>query len=558
MSPEVRGVGPFSTIRRTVERKTRHAFAVKIFPRRRSLDSANIQPEFDILRKIQHPNIVTLKGLFQDDQNYYIVMERVKNGNLRQLVSMEGPVSEDAGRNITQQLLSGLSYMDSIGISHRHIKPENVLIASVEPIVVKFCEFGFSKMSTCFDSSSLFLAPEVIHLHHSSISVFDSGKADIWSIGCLIYYSLTCTFPFNEPTQQKFNASVLSGKFPLLPLQQKEISDEAIIFLHSVLQVDPSARPSAKEALKLPWIAGPSEYDNASYYLSSQPSPSFTGTTISIGNPQGLPDFEAESTSKSVTKKRRHRTCGYFFQEIIYLYLSGATKFCQRGVERKQITSKVIEEFDESEEPKTDDEEEDEVNTIHAESYAKPHLSIVRDLERTSSAQLSEDTWMVFETLRSSIPRRDNYFTQSRIYFGNSTGFQVDVNIDDHRISKTHCLVYRETDKSGTGLSHVWLIDMSDEGICYVNETKVGRGLKARLQDGDHVYLFKEKQADDSFVYLGYEVRFVCPKAPKVSAKYKPPLPKYPTVILPPRTQSKTASSVKSKKRLAVIESKKK
>jgi serine/threonine protein kinase len=129
--------------------------------------------ELKTLKTIVNPNVVQCEQLWQDKNNYYIVSECCIGGDLhKRLVSKEdGKFTEDDTGNIVYQILDAINYMHfTKGISHRDMKPENVMMVSNKPddLEVKVTDFGFSCFSDCGSTSKLelgtlpFMAPELV------------------------------------------------------------------------------------------------------------------------------------------------------------------------------------------------------------------------------------------------------------------------------------------------------------------------------------------------------------------------------------------------------------
>ena len=120
---------------------------------------AGVDRELSILERLNHPNIVALKAFYEDMDNYYIVMELVPGGDLMDFVAANGAIGEDATQVITKQILEGIAYVHNLGISHRDLKPDNILIMQDDPILVKITDFGLAK----FSDNLTFMKTFVVH-----------------------------------------------------------------------------------------------------------------------------------------------------------------------------------------------------------------------------------------------------------------------------------------------------------------------------------------------------------------------------------------------------------
>ena len=172
------GVGHFSEVRLALERTSRHKVAIKVI--RTAADAsrvARVQSEIAILRsclRLGHPNLVRLLDSFEArDGVCYMVLEFLSGGSLLDLLSANGRLPEDDGRNVVRQIASGLQAIHAQGIVHRDLKPENILFDADR--IVKLVDFGFAKAykgtptaeEPRFASSPCgtpgFVAPEVLH-----------------------------------------------------------------------------------------------------------------------------------------------------------------------------------------------------------------------------------------------------------------------------------------------------------------------------------------------------------------------------------------------------------
>lgn len=282
---EIIGQGAFATVKKVIERSTGKSYAVKIINRRKALNTLSaiggVDRELSILRKLNHPNIVYLKSFYEDMDNYYLVMEFVPGGDLMDFVAANGAIGEDACQVITKQILEGIAYVHKMGISHRDLKPDNILIMQDDPILVKITDFGLAKISDnatfmkTFCGTLAYLAPEVISgkydQQQQQQQQIAGGKrsnysclVDIWSLGCLVYVLLTSHLPFNGKTQDQMFQKIQSGEYHESPLNTYNISKNARDFLNCCLQVNPRLRFSASDALKHVWLSGVDESQSQS------------------------------------------------------------------------------------------------------------------------------------------------------------------------------------------------------------------------------------------------------------------------------------------------------
>ena len=129
---------------------------------------SQMKRELEIQWRLDHPHIVRLYGYFYDQSNIYVVLEYCKYGNLYQKLRRDKFFSEDKARLIIAQMVDALLYLQDRNVIHRDIKPENILIADLEKMQVKLCDFGWSthtidERRTTFCGTVDYVAPELVY-----------------------------------------------------------------------------------------------------------------------------------------------------------------------------------------------------------------------------------------------------------------------------------------------------------------------------------------------------------------------------------------------------------
>jgi len=222
---------------------------------------AALKREIDLLRDLQHENIVQYLGSNSDDEHFNIFLEYVPGGSVAAMLNSYGSLQEPLIRNFVRQILCGLSYLHGRDIIHRDIKGANVLVDNKGNI--KISDFGISKRV----EASALLAPQKNggHIHRPSLqgSVFwmapevvkqtsYTRKADIWSLGCLIVEMFTGTHPF--PNCSQLQAIFQIGNSSAKPTTPDNASEEGKAFLEMTFEIDHEKRPSADELLGSPFL----------------------------------------------------------------------------------------------------------------------------------------------------------------------------------------------------------------------------------------------------------------------------------------------------------------
>ncbi|XP_029785407.1 ribosomal protein S6 kinase alpha-3 isoform X1 [Suricata suricatta] len=268
------GIGSYSVCKRCIHKATNMEFAVKI------IDKSKRDPTEEIeilLRYGQHPNIITLKDVYDDGKYVYVVTELMKGGELLDKILRQKFFSEREASAVLFTITKTVEYLHAQGVVHRDLKPSNILYVdeSGNPESIRICDFGFAKqlraengllMTPCYTAN--FVAPEVLKRQG-----YDAA-CDIWSLGVLLYTMLTGYTPFaNGPddTPEEILARIGSGKFSLSGGYWNSVSDTAKDLVSKMLHVDPHQRLTAALVLRHPWIV---HWDQLpQYQLNRQDAP---------------------------------------------------------------------------------------------------------------------------------------------------------------------------------------------------------------------------------------------------------------------------------------------
>lgn len=214
-----------------------------------------LEREIELLKVLQHENIVQYLDSSTDGQHLNIFLEYVPGGSVAALLSNYGAFEEALVGKFVRQILTGLEYLHGREIIHRDIKGANILVDNKGNI--KISDFGISKKvednllsgakvhRPSLQGSVYWMAPEVVK------QTAYTSKADIWSLGCLVVEMLTGAHPWANLTQMQAIFRIGSSGRPTVP---DDISSEADDFLEQTFEIEHSARPSASELLAHPFI----------------------------------------------------------------------------------------------------------------------------------------------------------------------------------------------------------------------------------------------------------------------------------------------------------------
>uniref|UniRef100_A0A8C6XX57 non-specific serine/threonine protein kinase n=1 Tax=Naja naja TaxID=35670 RepID=A0A8C6XX57_NAJNA len=268
------GVGSYSICKRCIHKTTNMEYAVKI------IDKSKRDPTEEIeilLRYGQHPNIITLKDVYDDGKYVYLVTELMKGGELLDKILRQKFFSEREASAVLLTITKTVEYLHAQGVVHRDLKPSNILYVdeSGNPESIRICDFGFAKqlraengllMTPCYTAN--FVAPEVLKRQGYDVA------CDIWSLGVLLYTMLTGYTPFaNGPddTPEDILARIGSGNFSLSGGYWNSVSETAKDLVSQMLHVDPHQRLTAAQVLSHPWIVHCDQLPQ--YQLNRQDAP---------------------------------------------------------------------------------------------------------------------------------------------------------------------------------------------------------------------------------------------------------------------------------------------
>ena len=251
------GEGAFAKVIHVKDKRTKKDFALKVVKKSESnIDLINrMKEEIQILKKLEHQNIVKYYGQFETSNQLFIKMEYLKYGNLEKWLKENKTISEEKASLIIKEVLSAIAYLHQNQICHRDLKPENIMFSRQNDLSsIKIIDFGLSLQN--FDTlcnsdycgTLIYMAPEEIERKSYYLSV------DIWSIGILMYMLLNKgehPFYHENDTKEIFLKNLKENK--KIEFNNK-ISFMAMHLIKKLLEYDPIKRYKAIDALKHPWI----------------------------------------------------------------------------------------------------------------------------------------------------------------------------------------------------------------------------------------------------------------------------------------------------------------
>nr|CAD7438313.1 unnamed protein product [Timema bartmani] len=263
----VLGKGAFGLVHLVFERKTSRRFAMKAI--KKMANTKYIETEVKILRELDHPCVVHMEVLQENDRMVYIVLELMEGGDLLGMLTPYNKLNESTSKLMFYQVVLAVQYLHQRAITHRDLKvvlavqylhqraithrdlkPQNILLASRKPeTLYKVADFGVSKNED--DQSVLktyigtphFMAPEIL----SQATLTYTKQVDVWALGVLLYLCLFSSFPFRDA------GSVVKGDC-VFPEAKKSVLSSAVELITALLVKNPEKRLKVDDILDHPWL----------------------------------------------------------------------------------------------------------------------------------------------------------------------------------------------------------------------------------------------------------------------------------------------------------------
>ncbi|CAG9328945.1 unnamed protein product [Blepharisma stoltei] len=266
------GNGAYGSVYQVVNKETNSIRAAKMISKRRfkETDRDMLLQEAEALRYFDHPNILKIYDVIEDNLSLYIVTELCTGGDLNDRIRRNNYLSEMEAAKYMYQIMSALYYCHKKNIVHRDLKPENMLFLNEkEGSPLKLIDFGTScrtnfdkKMRTMIGTAN-YIAPEIIEGDYDS-------KCDIWSAGVILFFMLSGERPFRAEDENSLLIKVSKAKYKFDSPRWNEISSEAKELIGKMLTKDPELRPTAKEVLHSGWICEKTREEiNYSFIMSN-------------------------------------------------------------------------------------------------------------------------------------------------------------------------------------------------------------------------------------------------------------------------------------------------
>uniref|UniRef100_A0A673X9L1 non-specific serine/threonine protein kinase n=1 Tax=Salmo trutta TaxID=8032 RepID=A0A673X9L1_SALTR len=247
------GSGQFAIVRKCKEKPSGSEYAAKFIKKRRLSSSRRgvsreeIEREVNILREIQHSNIITLHDIFENKTDVILILELVSGGELFDFLAEKESLTEEAATQFLKQILDGVHYLHSKCIAHFDLKPENIMLLdkNVPNPRIKLIDFGIAhqikagnEFKNIFGTPE-FVAPEIVNYELLGL------EADMWLSGAS---------PFLGETKQETLTNISAVNYDFDEEYFSNTSELAKDFIRRLLVKDPKKRMTIEDSLQHPWI----------------------------------------------------------------------------------------------------------------------------------------------------------------------------------------------------------------------------------------------------------------------------------------------------------------
>ncbi|CAK1546559.1 unnamed protein product [Leptosia nina] len=261
------GTGNFAVVKLATHVITKSKVAIKIIDKSR-LDEDNLKKTFReiaIMKRLRHPHIVKLYQVMESTHTLYLVTEYAPNGEIFDHLVSRGRMPESEAARAFAQMVAAVGYCHANGVVHRDLKAENLLLD--KDMNIKLADFGFSNEYTTgsplstWCGSPPYAAPELFEGRQ-----YDGPKADIWSLGVVLYVLVCGALPFDGGTLSELRSVVVSGKFRIPYFMSQDCEH----LIRHMLVVEPDRRLTLRSVARHRWLRqnGPSQPTSHSYELS--------------------------------------------------------------------------------------------------------------------------------------------------------------------------------------------------------------------------------------------------------------------------------------------------
>lgn len=249
------GKGSFSRVLRVENRISKQPYALKIIEAPGGREA--FEAELSVLRRLNNQNVIKLIEVFESNHKVYMIMELATGGSLLDRLEARGYLPEEDARDVVKMVLNGVQYLHVLGITHRDLKPDNLLYYHPgKESRIMITDFSLASTRRAIGNPYMhtvcgtpqYIAPEIVSRKPYTCAV------DMWAVGIITYITLCGIFPFDADHDAQIFKLILRGKVPMTDPIWCDVSEESKSFIIQLLHTDPTVRLNARQALHHAWF----------------------------------------------------------------------------------------------------------------------------------------------------------------------------------------------------------------------------------------------------------------------------------------------------------------
>uniref|UniRef100_A0A7S4HNE9 phosphorylase kinase n=1 Tax=Vannella robusta TaxID=1487602 RepID=A0A7S4HNE9_9EUKA len=260
---DILGKGAFSEVKLGTRKSDGKNFALKIMQKADEGDLKKaqiIKTEIEILKRVNHPHVVKMEEVFENDDKIILVLQIITGGELFEKIVEKTFYTEKDASKVIRQILEGLQALHKHKVVHRDLKPENLLLSTNdEDADVLITDFGLSAVlpedgGLLHDAvgTPSYIAPEILIALDTPQGY--SYEVDVWGVGVIMYILLCGFTPFYGDDEDEVYDKIEEGDYSFPSPYWDKISQEAQDLISQCFELDKNKRITIDEALKHPWI----------------------------------------------------------------------------------------------------------------------------------------------------------------------------------------------------------------------------------------------------------------------------------------------------------------
>ncbi|XP_056017830.1 testis-specific serine/threonine-protein kinase 1-like isoform X1 [Ostrea edulis] len=255
------GEGTYSKVRAAERTSNGETLAVKMIDKRNARKDyveKFLPRELEIATLVKHPNVICTYEVLHHGDCVYLMMDYAAKGDLLQLIQTCGYLSEEDAKRMFREMVEALKYLHNLGVTHRDLKCENILIMSDKRVAIS--DFGFSRLyldvqhsdvikCKTYCGSRAYASPELL-----SGSPYDPRTNDVWSLGVVLFVMNCGTMPFDDRNLNAMLKKQISEGISIPDKVKERISSLCVEIINKILDPNTKSRLGVLDILSSQWF----------------------------------------------------------------------------------------------------------------------------------------------------------------------------------------------------------------------------------------------------------------------------------------------------------------